>query len=84
TNMRPEFFLFSETQSRIIISAKRSNVNKIKELVTSSKLHIKEIGVVIDNYAKISINGHSIINIKAEKLRNEWEHRLKSIFEQSK
>lgn len=84
TNMRPEFFLFSETQSRIIISAKRSNVNKIKELVTSSKLHIEEIGVVIDNYAKISINGHSIINIKAEKLRNEWEHRLKSIFEQSK
>ena len=53
-NMRPEWFLFSESQSRIIISVKPDNQTSIETFFNNRGINISKIGYVGGDILKIN------------------------------
>lgn len=65
----PVSALFSESQSRFILSVKKENQAEFEKMVDA-----KLIGQVTENpVLQISCNGETVINQQVDELRKEWE-----------
>ncbi len=65
--------LFSETQSRFLISVKAENKEKFESVVTEAQ----EIGIVTaDGNLKVNINKEAVIEEKAEQLNKLWKEAI--------
>ncbi len=76
TDIRKDFFLFSESQSRIIISCPSSLAGKALDAIKNNDLHAQIIGNVIARKAQIKLNGEVLVNCATAKLMKAWREAL--------
>ena len=73
-NIRSDAFLFGETQSRIILSAKKNNVKKILQIARKNKTPISIIGEVKGSALVIN----RLINISVNNLFKAWSQAIEN------
>lgn len=75
-NIREDGLLFSETQSRIILSSPEAAVAKIKKIAAKFNVPFKIIGKTTATTFKIVKDNQEIINLTAKELRDKWVNSL--------
>jgi phosphoribosylformylglycinamidine synthase subunit PurL len=78
-NLAHESILFGETPSRIIISFKPENAEKVTEIVGDCLFEI--IGKVSGDSLKLTINGAEVVYAKVDELQNVWKTALENQLE---
>jgi phosphoribosylformylglycinamidine synthase subunit PurL len=74
---RPDFDLFNESQTRIVISFDKSNEGKIAEICTKHNISCENIGVVGGKSIKINED----INMNLDAAKDAYYNTIKKIME---
>lgn len=77
--LRSDFCLFSETQSRIIISVSPEHAGKIKEMAKQLEVPIKKIGIVKGSELSITHQGKNVISQPVAQLDAAWRNAIPDI-----
>jgi phosphoribosylformylglycinamidine synthase len=75
-NMRPEFLLFHEAPSRILVSTERPD-----EVIQAAARHGVETvraGTTVEGRLKIRCNGKALVDCEIRRLREAWEGALEA------
>ena len=64
--------LFSETQSRILVSVSTKSVDAFTELSEEHHIPISHIGVTGGDQLNVHINGFNTVSVEVSELRNTW------------
>ncbi|TFE26937.1 phosphoribosylformylglycinamidine synthase subunit PurL [Cohnella luojiensis] len=76
TNLRPDIALFSESQSRILLSAKPELADKLAVAITLAGVPLQRLGTVAGDRLKIDIGGHDAIDASVAELRKVWKEAI--------
>ncbi|QHW31487.1 phosphoribosylformylglycinamidine synthase subunit PurL [Paenibacillus rhizovicinus] len=76
TDLRADAALFSESQSRILLSAKADQAAKLTQYLTEQGVPNATIGVVRSNGLTININGKPGVNATVEQLEKVWKDAI--------
>jgi len=81
SDIRVDALLFGETQSRIIVTVSKQNLNKMKQLAAKNKVTITEIGEVGGDRMIINVNWAAKayskkINIHLDEIENLWKNGM--------
>jgi phosphoribosylformylglycinamidine synthase len=72
----PEFVLFGEDASRILISCNQNCVERIKEVAVQYALSAENIGSTVPDNLEISVDGKLAANAPVSELKTEWAKAL--------
>lgn len=78
--MREDSILFSESQSRIIVTAKPEDKKNIIQLAQEQKVPLTEIGTTGGNKIVILHQNRKIIDISVEEAYKTWKEAIPDIF----
>ena len=76
TDLRPDYLLFSETQSRVVVSCNPANAPKILEAAKSAGVPAIVAGQVTFRRVKVSVNGKELIHTTVGDLMKSWSEAL--------
>ncbi|XID90507.1 phosphoribosylformylglycinamidine synthase subunit PurL [Paenibacillaceae bacterium WGS1546] len=76
THLRPDLALFSESQSRILLTVKPELEMKLALQLTHAGVPLKRLGTVGGDRLKVSIGGHDAIDASVEELRAAWSQAI--------
>ncbi|SFI71057.1 phosphoribosylformylglycinamidine synthase [Paenibacillus sp. UNC496MF] len=76
TGLRADAALFSESQSRILLSAKADQADKLANYLTEHGVPNAVIGAVRSNGLVININGKPGVNASVEQLEKVWKDAI--------
>ncbi|QHT59317.1 phosphoribosylformylglycinamidine synthase subunit PurL [Paenibacillus lycopersici] len=76
TDLRADAALFSESQSRILLSAKADQADNLVQYLTEQGVPTAKIGVVRSNGLTININGKPGVNAPVEQLEKVWKDAI--------
>ncbi|MBU5671028.1 phosphoribosylformylglycinamidine synthase subunit PurL [Paenibacillus brevis] len=74
--LRADLALFSESQSRIVLSAAPAQAEQLLDHLASRGVPVQRIGVVEGSALKVSINGVSAIDRPVKELARVWEDAI--------
>jgi phosphoribosylformylglycinamidine synthase II len=74
----PEFVLFGEDASRVVISCDRSHLPGIKETALKYGLSAEEIGETVSDQVEINLDGHAVVSATVSELRGAYEGALEA------
>ena len=83
SDLRPDLFLFSETQSRILLSASTEQAQLLQKMAEEQRISIREIGKVGGEYLVIQVNGSEQIKQPIAALKHAWKRALPQLMNQS-
>jgi hypothetical protein len=72
----PEFVLFGEDASRLLISCDRENVGRIQELAAKFELSAEAIGYTVPEKFEIRVAGAVAVSASVSDLREAWAGAL--------
>ena len=72
----PEFVLFGEDASRILISCDRQNVGRIQEVAVKYGLSAERIGETVPDKLEIRVDGKAAVTASVSELREAWAGAL--------
>jgi phosphoribosylformylglycinamidine synthase subunit PurL len=72
----PEFVLFGEDASRVVLSCDPGKVSRIKQVAEKDGLSLDEIGETIPENIEISLDGRTVISASVSELRDTYESAL--------
>ncbi|MFQ5869194.1 MAG: phosphoribosylformylglycinamidine synthase subunit PurL [Candidatus Zixiibacteriota bacterium] len=75
--MRPDFLLFGESQSRIILSARQKNADRLKRLAKRFQVPLKKIGTVGGKALKID----SLLALDLDSLKRAYFRSIPNLME---
>jgi phosphoribosylformylglycinamidine synthase subunit PurL len=75
-NLPPEFVLFGEDASRVVISCDRSRLAGIQEVASRYNLSTEEIGETVAGQLQISLDGRVVVSAPVGELREGFERAL--------
>ncbi len=78
TNLRPDIALFSESQSRILLSAKPGSADKLAAALEAAGIPIQRLGTVTGERLSVTIGGRDAIDASIAELRKEWKEAIPS------
>lgn len=73
TELRPDLALFSESQSRILLSAAPEKAEELAEFIVSHGVPVHQIGRVGGQELSVSVNGTPAMKKPVEQLKRVWE-----------
>ncbi|GGH09860.1 phosphoribosylformylglycinamidine synthase subunit PurL [Paenibacillus segetis] len=73
SNLRSDIALFSETQSRILLSASPDKAAELEQFIASRGVPVKNIGKVEGQNLEITLGGNSVLSRPVEGLKQVWE-----------
>lgn len=74
---RPDFFLFSEMPTRVVVSTSGNRTDRVKDMVEERGLDWLYIGrVVQERCLRISFNGDRILDEDMDSLKEVWQRSL--------
>lgn len=73
TELRPDLALFSESQSRILLSATPDKAAELEQLIASYGVPVQKIGQVTGDKLEISVGARSVLNRPVSELKQVWE-----------
>ncbi|TVY03181.1 phosphoribosylformylglycinamidine synthase subunit PurL [Cohnella terricola] len=76
TNLRLDLALFSESQSRILLSAKPELADKLAAAIEAAGVPLQRLGTVSGDRLKVRIGGHDAIDASVEELRQAWKQAI--------
>ena len=76
STLRNDSLLFGETQSRIIVSFSKEQINAIKDLAKDFSVDFSLIGIVGGSHLTITINGKEVVKQEIELLKKIWKNSL--------
>lgn len=76
SNLRPDIALFSESQSRILLTAKPEKADALALAITGAGVPVERLGTVGGDRLKITIGGHLAIDASVEELRGVWKSAI--------
>lgn len=76
TDLRNDVALFSESQSRIVLSVSPDHKNALENLLQEAGVPFTALGVVGGNKLSININGASALEESVEALKSVWEDAI--------
>jgi phosphoribosylformylglycinamidine synthase II len=74
--LAPEFVLFGEDASRIVISCDRANVARIKEVAKENGIFADVLGETVYGQLEIKVDGQTVVSASVPELRDEFESAL--------
>jgi phosphoribosylformylglycinamidine (FGAM) synthase-like enzyme len=74
--LAPEFVLFGEDASRVIISCDQSNLSRIQSLAVKYGLSAEMIGETIPDKIEIRVDGRAVVSASVADLREGFEGAL--------
>ncbi len=74
--LAPEFVLFGEDASRVVISCDRVNVPRIKQIAGEHGVAAEPIGSTVPDKLEIRIDGQVGVDARVSDLREAWEGAL--------
>jgi len=78
--MRPDALLFGETQSRIVVTVKSPDLQKLLELARKKKIKATQIGKTGGKRIVISHNNQEIIDLTVEEAHRTWKNTIPEVF----
>lgn len=75
-DLRNDVALFSESQSRIVLSVSPDHKNALEKLLQEAGVPFTALGVVGGNKLSININGASALEESVEALKSVWEDAI--------
>jgi phosphoribosylformylglycinamidine synthase len=72
----PEFVLFGEDASRILISCDQKNVERIKEVAVKYALSAEDIGSTVPDNLEITVDGKLAAAAPVSELKKVWTNAL--------
>jgi len=79
SEIRPDFLLFGEDQSRVVVSVRPENLEKVQALVQSYGIPWARIGQVARDRFTILVNHQTVIDADIQKLANAYRTCIESI-----
>lgn len=76
SSLRADLALFSESQSRIVLSAAPQQAERLLDHLASRGVPVQRIGVVQGKTLKISVNGAAAIDRPVQELTRVWEDAI--------
>jgi len=73
TDLRPDVYLFSESNTRWLVEIDKKDVDEFEE---NFSVPIYRIGTTQDDKLEISLNGEKLINLEIETIRENWKEAL--------
>jgi len=73
SELRPDFMLFSESQSRILLSASPEKAEALEKLLAERGVPAARIGVVEGSELNVAVNGTEVLSKPVDQLRRVWE-----------
>jgi phosphoribosylformylglycinamidine synthase II len=77
-DLPPEFVLFGEDASRVVISCDQSKLSRIKQTAAKYGLSAEEIGETISDQLEIKLDGRVVVSTTVSELRSSFEGALES------
>ncbi|KUJ89853.1 MAG: phosphoribosylformylglycinamidine synthase II [Thermoanaerobacter thermocopriae] len=77
TSLREDVELFSESQSRVLITASPEKVDEVLKIAYEYQVPAQKVGVVEGKDIVIDVNGKRIIDLPLEALEESWRGRIK-------
>jgi phosphoribosylformylglycinamidine synthase len=74
----PEFALFGEDASRVVISCDRGNLSGIQQVAVKYSLSAEVIGETVSEQVDIRLDGKVVVSAKVSELREVYEHALET------
>ena len=72
----PEFVLFGEDASRVVISCDQSNLSRIKQVAVKYGLSAELIGETVSEQIEIKLDGRVVVSAAVSELREVYEGAL--------
>jgi phosphoribosylformylglycinamidine synthase len=79
--LAPEFVLFGEDASRVIISCDRSNLSRIQQVAVKYGLSVDVIGQTVLDKVEIRLDGRVVVSATVNELRDGFEGALEAALE---
>ncbi|WP_120191213.1 phosphoribosylformylglycinamidine synthase subunit PurL [Ammoniphilus oxalaticus] len=76
TDLRADLALFSESQSRIILSVKAEHVEAVKQIAAEHGAPCVELGVVRSEQLEIKVNGTAVIDQPLSEAEAAWKDAI--------
>ncbi|AOZ93575.1 phosphoribosylformylglycinamidine synthase subunit PurL [Paenibacillus crassostreae] len=76
TELRSDIALFSESQSRILLSATPDQAGQLKSYIEEQGVPVVTIGTVKNSNLNISINGLNAVNESVDSLKQVWKDAI--------
>ena len=73
TDLSPLSFLFSESQSRILLSVKADHLEEVAQLAAAYQVSYTKLGRVGKSQVSVTVNGELVIDAPLHKLQQTWE-----------
>ncbi|MNJ51653.1 Phosphoribosylformylglycinamidine synthase 2 [compost metagenome] len=73
TELRSDIALFSESQSRILLSASPDKAAELEQLIASYGVPVQKIGQVTGRNLDISVGACSVLSRPVSELKQVWE-----------
>jgi phosphoribosylformylglycinamidine synthase II len=77
-DLPPEFVLFGEDASRVVISCDRSSLSRIKETAAKYSLSSEKIGETVPGQMEIELDGRVVVAASVNELRDSFEGALEA------
>jgi len=74
----PEFVLFGEDASRVIISCDQSNLSRIQQLAVKYSLSADVIGQTVSDKVEIRLDGRAVVSASVSELRSGYEGAIEA------
>lgn len=78
SNLRPDIALFSESQSRILLTATPDNADALQASIEAAGIPLARLGVVAGDRLKIKVAGAAAIDETIASLRQVWRDAIPS------
>jgi phosphoribosylformylglycinamidine synthase len=78
-DLPPEFVLFGEDASRVVISCDPANVSRIKQVAGNFGISAEQIGETTPEHAEVSIDGAVVVSAKVSELRDSFEGAIERV-----
>jgi phosphoribosylformylglycinamidine synthase len=76
TALRPDFALFSESQSRILLSASPDQAAELEAWIAQNGVPVAKLGTVQGDQVQIEINGKPAIQSPVAQLEKVWKDAI--------
>jgi phosphoribosylformylglycinamidine synthase subunit PurL len=72
----PEFVLFGEDASRVLISCDPKNVSRIQQIAVQYGLSAEQVGITVPGQLEIRVDGAPAATASVSELKDAWAHAL--------
>jgi phosphoribosylformylglycinamidine synthase len=76
TGLRADFALFSESQSRILLSCRPERAKELARRFAEQGIACRELGKVAGRDLQVKVNGRTMIRLSVERLEKSWKDAI--------